>query len=220
MHLSPINAPITHPWKTTHPRPHTHSLLPIITDSPLTLTRILWPWRGSMTQVRGLSRSSELSRMLPSEMVLLAHGWPRKVRCSYPTRALQSPFTHILLTLFLLHTQTATLPHAVMPPRTSTLQGGRCDPRGRHGCPSGRRGFQGRTTRRARGRGGGKRVERGVWSAGLCCMFVLQVCVAGVSSKLACATAVCSFSAPMRAKHIHEAIGEVCRYVGLFALCC
>lgn len=30
-------------------------------------------------EVRGLSRSGELSRMLPSEMALLAHGWPRKV---------------------------------------------------------------------------------------------------------------------------------------------
>jgi uncharacterized protein with von Willebrand factor type A (vWA) domain len=29
-------------------------------------------------EVRGLSRSGELSRMLPSEMALLAHGWPRK----------------------------------------------------------------------------------------------------------------------------------------------
>ena len=37
-------------------------------------------------QVRGLTRSGELSRMLPSEMALLAHGWPRKVRygvCSW-----------------------------------------------------------------------------------------------------------------------------------------
>jgi hypothetical protein len=30
-------------------------------------------------EVRGLARSGELSRMLPSEMALLAHGWPRKV---------------------------------------------------------------------------------------------------------------------------------------------
>eukprot|EP00879_Flechtneria_rotunda_P013426 GHRR01014017.1.p1 GENE.GHRR01014017.1~~GHRR01014017.1.p1 ORF type:complete len:601 (+),score=219.05 GHRR01014017.1:188-1990(+) len=30
-------------------------------------------------EVRGLTRSGELSRMLPSEMALLAHGWPRKV---------------------------------------------------------------------------------------------------------------------------------------------
>jgi uncharacterized protein with von Willebrand factor type A (vWA) domain len=29
-------------------------------------------------EVRGLARSGELSRMLPSEMALLAHGWPRK----------------------------------------------------------------------------------------------------------------------------------------------
>lgn len=31
-------------------------------------------------EVRGLTRSGELSRMLPSEMALLAHGWPRKVQ--------------------------------------------------------------------------------------------------------------------------------------------
>eukprot|EP00878_Enallax_costatus_P047081 GHUV01057462.1.p1 GENE.GHUV01057462.1~~GHUV01057462.1.p1 ORF type:complete len:525 (+),score=160.82 GHUV01057462.1:163-1737(+) len=31
-------------------------------------------------EVRGLARSGELSRMLPSEMALLAHGWPRKVQ--------------------------------------------------------------------------------------------------------------------------------------------
>eukprot|EP00775_Hariotina_reticulata_P007193 gene7193-7407_t len=30
-------------------------------------------------EVRGLTRSGELSRMLPSEMALLAHGWPRKL---------------------------------------------------------------------------------------------------------------------------------------------
>lgn len=30
-------------------------------------------------EVRGLTRGGELSRMLPSEMALLAHGWPRKV---------------------------------------------------------------------------------------------------------------------------------------------
>lgn len=29
-------------------------------------------------EVRGLTRSGELSRMLPSEMALMAHGWPRK----------------------------------------------------------------------------------------------------------------------------------------------
>ncbi|KAF8063042.1 viaA [Scenedesmus sp. PABB004] len=29
-------------------------------------------------EVRGLARSGDLSRMLPSEMALLAHGWPRK----------------------------------------------------------------------------------------------------------------------------------------------
>ncbi|GIL90546.1 hypothetical protein Vretifemale_18190 [Volvox reticuliferus] len=29
-------------------------------------------------EVRGLTRSGDLSRMLPSEMALLAHGWPRK----------------------------------------------------------------------------------------------------------------------------------------------
>lgn len=29
-------------------------------------------------EVRGLSRSGELSQMLPSEMALMAHGWPRK----------------------------------------------------------------------------------------------------------------------------------------------
>jgi hypothetical protein len=29
-------------------------------------------------EVRGLTRSGELGRMLPSEMALLAHGWPRK----------------------------------------------------------------------------------------------------------------------------------------------
>lgn len=33
-------------------------------------------------QVRGLARSGDLSRMLPSEMALLAHGWPRKVQGS------------------------------------------------------------------------------------------------------------------------------------------
>lgn len=31
-------------------------------------------------EVRGLTRSGELSRMLPSEMALLAHGWPRKAQ--------------------------------------------------------------------------------------------------------------------------------------------
>jgi len=31
-------------------------------------------------EVRGLTRSGELSRMLPSEMALLAHGWPRRAR--------------------------------------------------------------------------------------------------------------------------------------------
>ncbi|WIA19969.1 hypothetical protein OEZ85_005847 [Tetradesmus obliquus] len=31
-------------------------------------------------EVRGLARSGDLSRMLPSEMALLAHGWPRKVK--------------------------------------------------------------------------------------------------------------------------------------------
>jgi hypothetical protein len=37
-------------------------------------------------EVRGLTRSGELSRMLPSEMALLAHGWPRKVS-SQPSAA-------------------------------------------------------------------------------------------------------------------------------------
>jgi hypothetical protein len=29
-------------------------------------------------EVRGLARSGDLSRMLPSEIMLMAHGWPRK----------------------------------------------------------------------------------------------------------------------------------------------
>lgn len=32
--------------------------------------------------MRGLARSGDLSRMLPSEMALLAHGWPRKAQSS------------------------------------------------------------------------------------------------------------------------------------------
>ncbi|KAG1654685.1 hypothetical protein FOA52_008546 [Chlamydomonas sp. UWO 241] len=31
-------------------------------------------------EVRGLTKSNDLGRMLPAEMALLAHGWPRKVR--------------------------------------------------------------------------------------------------------------------------------------------
>ena len=31
-------------------------------------------------EVRGLTRSGDLSRMLPSEMMMMAHGWPRKVK--------------------------------------------------------------------------------------------------------------------------------------------
>lgn len=35
-------------------------------------------------EVYGLSRSGDLSRMLPSEMALLAHGWPRKAAPAGP----------------------------------------------------------------------------------------------------------------------------------------
>eukprot|EP00967_Tisochrysis_lutea_P009137 scaffold10847_cov17-Tisochrysis_lutea.AAC.5 len=36
--------------------------------------------------VQGLSRSDDLSRMLPSEMAMMAHGWPRKAPKSEESR--------------------------------------------------------------------------------------------------------------------------------------
>lgn len=79
--------------------------------NPLTFTlshfHLYSPLKNT-TQVRGLCRSDDLSRMLPSEMAMMAHGWPRKAHMEGETRCAE--------VFIYLHTYSlCTLHTAVLP---------------------------------------------------------------------------------------------------------
>jgi len=75
-----LNIPYsTHPLRSLQPPalPPTHPPPPRQLEQPRAPAGVI---RSPLQpeEVRGLTRSGDLSRMLPSEIMLMAHGWPRK----------------------------------------------------------------------------------------------------------------------------------------------
>lgn len=96
--------PLCSQYKSFHITAHGALTVPVLSITPMSFSNCLcclfWQLEElrhplgvvrsplQPEEVRGLSRSGDLSRMLPSEMALLAHGWPRKA-----SRSLTSTMT-------------------------------------------------------------------------------------------------------------------------------